>query len=277
MNLNQPPSGQKTSSRLGLRLEKPAFVLFIVYAASVLGATFPPRLFDPVWQLACAGSLINNAPIALVGLAGLHLAVHLEPHSSGLRSRRSFAARLAGLAVAGFLLLVPLQFMAVWQTLQAREALQSRQMVIADRRIAEMRQAILSSTTVPQLQAELARLKLGSLVVRGNLADQSLSAVRGKLLDSLEASRSSLQAKFRTSGTIMIWNLIQLSLQGVVSAIALALGFAALALQGNGATTLLEEWQNKRFSFRFRFRWPAFLRWPSFQRQAGARKSWKNR
>ena len=150
-------------------------------------------------------------------------------------------------------------------------------MVIADRRIAEMRQAILSYTTVPQLQAELARLKLGSLAVRGNPADQSLSAVRGKLIDSLEASSSSLQAKFRTSGTIMIWNLIQLSLQGVVSSIALALGFAALALQGNGATTLLEEWQNKRFSFRFRFRWPAFLRWPSFQRQAGARKSWKNR
>lgn len=187
-----------------------------------MGTSFPPRLFEPVWQLAFAGSLTNNAPIALVGLVGLHLAVHLEPHDSGLRRRFSLAARLACFAVAGFLLLVPLQFMAVWQTLQAREALQSRQMVIADRRISEMRQAIVSSTSLRQLQGELARLKLGSLTVQGNPSNEPLSAVRGKLLDSIKASCSTLQAKSRTTGTMVIWNLIQLSLQGVVSTIALA-------------------------------------------------------
>lgn len=256
-----------TSAQLGRRLAVPAIVLFCIYAAMVVGAILPLRLLDPVWQLAFAGTLINNAPLALVGLAGLHLAAHLEPGDPVLARRRSAAARWATLAAAGFLLLIPLQLTAVWHTFQARESVQNRQMVIADRRIAAVRRAITASPTVEQLQAELARLNLGTLAVRGNPSDRSLTQVRATLLRSLEGSRSTLEDQFRTSGKAMIWNLVQQGLQVSVTSMALAIGFAAMAQGRRKHSTLLEEWQRRRLRFR--------LPWPSLRSPADARTLWK--
>jgi hypothetical protein len=194
---------------------------------------------DTVWQFSTTATLINNAPVALVGLAGMHLATYLDPGHSILRRRLSVSARLARFAVVGFLLLVPVQLMAVWKTIHAREAAQNRQMVAVDRRIAEVRRAINSSSTVEQLQAELNRLNLGTLVVRGNPADQSLTSVREKLLQSLETTRSNLKNRITTPVPLLLWQLIQSSLQLIVSAIALAAGFAALAQPMGRLGTLL--------------------------------------
>lgn len=216
-----------------------SIALLVVYTATVLGSALPARLMDPVWQLSATATLINNAPLALVGLAGMHLATHLDRGNSILRRRRSFTARWAQFAVVGFLLLVPVQLMAVWTTIQARETVQNRQMVVVDRRMAEVRRAINSSSTVEQLQAELNRLNLGTLVVRGNPADQTLTSVREKLLQSLETTRSNLQNKITTPVPQLLWQLIQNSLQVIVSAIALAAGFAALAQPMGRLGTLL--------------------------------------
>jgi hypothetical protein len=87
--------------------------LLVVFTSTVLGSILPARLMDPVWQLSTTATLINNAPVALVGLAGMHLANHLDPGHSILRRRLSVSARLARFAGVGFLLLVPVQLMAV--------------------------------------------------------------------------------------------------------------------------------------------------------------------
>jgi len=216
-----------------------SIALLVVFTSTVLGSVLPARLMDPVWQLSTTATVINNAPVALVGLAGMHLSTYLDPGHSILRRRLSVSARLAQFAVVGFLLLVPVQLMAVWKTIQTRETVQNRQMVVADRRIAEVRRAINSSSTVEQLQAELNRLNLGTLVVRGNPADQSLTSVREKLLQSLETTRSNLKNRITTPVPLLLWQLIQSSLQLIVSAIALAAGFAALAQPMGRLGTLL--------------------------------------
>ncbi|MDM7953544.1 MAG: hypothetical protein QUV07_10080 [Cyanobium sp. CZS 25K] len=222
-----------STSLLGRRLFETAFVLFVIYGATVIGFALPLRPFDAVWQLAVAGALINNAPLALVGLALMHLSVRLEPGESLQLRRLAHCAHAAQFAAVGFLCLVPLQLMAVRQTLLSHQTVQNRQMTIAERRIEEVRRAITASTTVPELQRELARLKVGTLTIRGNPSDSSLSGVREQLLTSLESSRSDLQSRLNRTGRGKIWDFLQLSLQGVVSSLALAFGFAALA-QGKG-------------------------------------------
>lgn len=265
-----PTSGHvDLSPPLGGRLSAVAITLFCVFIATVLGQVLPLQLLDPVWQLKFAGALINNAPLALVGLAFLHVATRLEPGNPLLAERLSTLARLAQITALGFLLLVPLQLMAVGQTLKAHQNVQNRQLIIAERRIADVRRAINGATTVGQLQAELVRLKVGTLTVRGNPADGSLSGVREKLLSSLEGSRSTLQSQYRSSGIGRIWDLIQLSLQGIVSASALALGFAALGQRRGSPISLLEEF--RRRSLRVRFRWPSFRR----RQNRDARRLWK--
>ena len=164
---------------------------------------------------------------------------------------------------------VPLQLLAVGQTLNAHQKVQNRQLTIAERRISDVRRAINGATTVGQLQAVLVRLKVGTLTVRGNPTDESLTGVREKLLSSLEGSRSTLQSQYRSSGIGRIWDLIQLSLQGVISAIALALGFAALGQRRGSRISLLEEFRQK--SLHVRFRWPSFRR----RRNRDARSLWK--
>lgn len=220
-------------SLLGRRLFQTAFVLFAIYGATVIGFALPLRPFDAIWQLAVAGALINNGPLALVGLALMHVSVRLEPGAPLQVRRLDQFAHGAQFAAVGFLCLVPLQLMAVRHTLLTHQTVQNRQMTIAERRIADVRRAITASTTVPELQRELARLKVGTLTIRGNPSDSSLSGVRQQLLTSLEGSRINLKSQFNATENGKIWDFIQLSLQGVVSSLALAFGFAALA-QGKG-------------------------------------------
>ncbi len=261
------PAHPRGESRLGSRISAAAIVLFWLYGATVIGSVFPPRLLNPVWQLAFSGAVITNAPLALVGLALLHLAGHLDPGNPMLARRRSTCARLASLAVAGFLLLVPFQVQAIGQTLQSRDQNQNRQLGIAERRIADVRRAIASARTVEQLQAELARLKVGTLTVRGTPGDRSMTGVREQLLTSLEGSRSSLRSQYQTTTTGMIWTFLQLSLQGIISAIALAFGFAALAQRGEYGISLLDEFRRTLSKLRFT--------WPRFQRRRVNRNPWK--
>jgi hypothetical protein len=56
-----------------------ALVLFLLFASLVVPALFPLQLLDPAWQLRMAGSLVNGAPFALLGLALLQIAVERGP------------------------------------------------------------------------------------------------------------------------------------------------------------------------------------------------------
>jgi hypothetical protein len=53
-------------------------------------------------------------------------------------------------------------------------------------------------------------------VVRGNPADQTLTSVREKLLQSLETTRSNLKNRITTPVPLLLWQLIQSSLQLIV-------------------------------------------------------------
>ncbi len=218
-----------SSSSLGRRLFEAALALVVVYCSTVIGFSFPFRPFDAIWQLGVAGALLNNAPMALVSLVLMHLSVRLNPGAPQQIRLLAKCSHLAQFAAVGFLCLVPLQLMAVRQTLLTQQSVHDRQMTVAERRISEVRRAITSSKTVPELQRELARLRMGSLTIRGNPSDISLSGVREQLLTSLESSRTNLQSQLKRSGRSTIWDFIQLSLQGVVSSLAFAFGFAALA------------------------------------------------
>ncbi len=60
-------------------------------------------------QLRVAGVLIDRGPLALLGLALLQLAAHLDPANAPIQARWQQLGRLGVVAVLGFLLLVPLQ------------------------------------------------------------------------------------------------------------------------------------------------------------------------
>jgi hypothetical protein len=85
-----------------------ALVLFVLFATLVAGAVWPVQLLNPLWQLRLAGSLVNGAPFALLGLALLQIAVELGPRDPVLQRRQRLCSQLAVAVALGFLLLVPL-------------------------------------------------------------------------------------------------------------------------------------------------------------------------
>ena len=112
-----PPSSERSSgspyqllSAPGLRVG--ALVLFVLFAPLVAGALWKVQLLNPLWQLRLAGSLVNGAPFALLGLALLQIAVELGPHDPLLKSRQKLCSQLAVAVALGFLLLLPLQGVA---------------------------------------------------------------------------------------------------------------------------------------------------------------------
>jgi hypothetical protein len=97
------------AERLAWGLAHLGTALLTVYCTVVTADLLPPLLLNPRWQFGLANVLVNRCFFALAGLGLWHLAGHLAPNEQKLQRRLDRLARLAVLAVVGFLLLMPLQ------------------------------------------------------------------------------------------------------------------------------------------------------------------------
>ena len=70
-------------------------VLLLLFLSIAAGAFFPIAILDPAGQLRLGAVLINSAPLPLMGLAILHLALYLDKQDELLVRRRRIAAALA--------------------------------------------------------------------------------------------------------------------------------------------------------------------------------------
>ncbi|MBD2718292.1 MULTISPECIES: hypothetical protein [unclassified Synechococcus] len=229
---------------LARRLGAIALALFVVFAASVLARIIPFRVLLASWQLEFAASLIDAAPIALLGLILVHLAAYLDPNSPILKERKQRFSRFALAAVLGFLLLIPLNVYAVWTGLGNLEATRTRVEVDAVRRIDRFRQVVRSATTPEDLQQRLESIGVPGL--RPSDLRQPLPRLKQQLLANLDKAQGNLEARKEGAGAVLregLWSLIQSVLKLVVAALALAFAFAAGAQARNSDISLLESWQ----------------------------------
>lgn len=227
------------------RLGSIAIALFIVYTASVLARIIPFRLLLASWQLEFSASLIDAAPIALLGLILVHLAAYVDPSSPLLKQRKQQLSRMAVAAALGFLLLIPLNVYAVWTGLGNLQATRSKVEVDAVRRIDKFRQIVSSATTPEDLQQRLESIGVPGL--KPSDLRQPLPRLKQQLLENLDKAQGNLEAKKASSGAVLregLWSLIQSVLKLIVAAFALALAFAAGAQGRNSDISLLESWQH---------------------------------
>jgi hypothetical protein len=239
------PSGAVSSANArGISLA--GLVLFAVYLSILLGALFPLKVLDPLWELRVGTSLINAAPFPLLGLALLHLASSIDPLDQLLISRRRTAAALSVLAALGFLLLVPLMSFGAIQQQRLQGSSQSAQIAAADGRIQALRQAIAAATSSDDLSSRLVALKGPAL----NAVDRSqplpvLKAQVGALLDQVAGQ---LARQRQLAPPPNAWLLLPDLLRNGFACLALAVGFAGLARRRQVSVSLLEElqrwWQN---------------------------------
>ena len=250
----KPFHAESEQQSAGIMLFRVGIALLAIFAVLVLTGLFPIKLIDPAWQLRVIRSLVNNGSIAVVGLVLISLAPIMNP-SDKLKRRRQRIANLAVIASIGYLLIVPLQGIAIWQGLNTFNNTQARQIQAAKEKIEQIRKAVNESGTTSDLQKRLQALPGPALPPLNTNAP--IEVVRPQLLSLLQTAQG--QLKQRTAGNGLtadrLQQLIQESVRVGLSSLLYAAAFACGAVWPGGSRNLFDSWLRVFSGFSGLFGW----------------------
>ncbi|MEI7667177.1 MAG: HpsJ family protein [Synechococcaceae cyanobacterium ELA263] len=218
-----------------------ALVLFVLFVSLVAAVLFPVQLLDPAWQLRLAGTLINTAAFPLLGLALLQIAAELGPHDPQLKNRARLCSQLAVAAALGFLLLLPLQTVAGLQQGRSLNNAQAARIQGAEAKLKALRQVVASATSNADLNLQLQKLS-GPVLGPADIA-QPLPLLKAQVAAVLDQAAQQIARERQATPPADPWRLLPELLRNSIACLALALGFAALAVRPGSPRTLLQEWQ----------------------------------
>ena len=218
-------------------LASAALALFVLFATVVGGVLVPLQVLEPTWQLKLASTLISTAPFPLIGLALLQTAAELGPHDPRLQRRHRLCARLAVGAALGFVLLCPLQILGGLRQHQLTSQGQNLRIADAERRLAELRAAVVRAGNGAELNSQLKVLQ-GPVLGPTDLALPLLKAEVGTALDQAELQIARRRQVLPPANP---WRLLPDLLRNAFACLALALGFAGLARRRGAEQSLLQE------------------------------------
>lgn len=238
-------SGLAYSPMLGPTLSAVGLGLIALFAIAAFSQVLPLRLLVSAWQLRAASVLVETGPFALIGLALLQLGARLDPSNERLQLRWHRLGRLGVVAALGFLLLIPLQAVAAYLSRQTAVNVQRRQEQQLERNFSALRQQIGAAASFPDLQRRLAGLQAPDLAVQADVLRQPLPEQKRALLRSADQLEQSLRRNLtRARAPERTRALLQGIARGMVSALVLALGFAAATpLWKDPGLSLLQSWR----------------------------------
>ena len=211
---NRAAGGLTLGAARGISLAGVAMVA--LYLCQLAGVTFPLQPLDPRWQLAVGVTLINGSPFPLLALVLVHLAAGIHPSDAPLVARRRRFSERAVAAALGFLLLIPLMSAAALGQNQRFNQERSEQIGRDERKLLELRQALVQARAGATGGQEL----LTNLVAE---LDQQVSRQR-------EQAQS-----------LSRWRVLPEVVRNAFACLALAVGFAGLARRRGVPLSLMEE------------------------------------
>lgn len=237
MRSSGPPSYQDPP--LGHSLALMGWGLVAVFVASLLPALLGASALSPDGMLGLSQGLVDQGPLALLGLALIHLSAYLNPADRMVERRYRLAAQLALPAALGFLLLIPLRAVLLWPSIQgpasqaspdqrsSRELAVIRTLVAQNIQTPERRRMLLDRVTglrqsvgLPPAEAIEALIAEPSDAVRSSL-NQQLEEIETR--NSLNNERATAAAAGRPSRLSTFSAL----LRTLLTSLALAIGFLA--------------------------------------------------
>lgn len=236
------PFREFDSAILADRLAFMAMALFVIYLITLLATILPVRLLDTAWQLRFISACLDSATIPLVALGLIHLAAYLDPENPALQRRRDTLARLAIVAVLGFLLIIPLQAYAGWNSVATARANVARQLSVATGTFDLLQETISTATSLDNLQARLQAIQTPSLGIRFEDLGLPLPETKRAMLARLKEVREQVEARIQAPAPQAIEAVARDSLRVMLSSLALAIAFAMGAQRKGQEVPLLVEW-----------------------------------
>jgi hypothetical protein len=237
MRSSGPPSYQDPP--LGHSLALMGWGLVAVFVASLLPALLGASPLSPDGMLGLSQGLVDQGPLALLGLALIHLSAYLNPADRMVARRYRLAAQLALPAALGFLLLIPLRAVLLWPSIQgpasqaspdqrsSRELAVIRTLLAQNIQTPERRRMLLERVTglrqsvgLPPAEAIEALIAEPSDTVRSSL-NQQLEEIETR--NNLNIERATAAAAGRPSRLSAFSAL----LRTLLTSLALAIGFLA--------------------------------------------------
>jgi hypothetical protein len=207
--------------------------------AAVVLALFPLRLADSQWQLGVLANLVANGSWILIGLVLLHLASMLQPRNEPLNRRLMLWRRLAALAAAGYLLIVPLQVLITWSGVDASRNSRERVISRSESQLKAYRDALMGSANLTDLKGRLEAIP-GAPALPEQASLVPYSVVREQLLQQLEQAETRFRQRVQTirpgPNPLDLW---RQTARGALASLMLALGFASGAEGLFGQVSLL--------------------------------------
>ncbi|MCX5947119.1 MAG: hypothetical protein NTY67_02670 [Cyanobacteria bacterium] len=212
----------------------------LIYIGAVAAGALPLALLNPFWQLRFIALLVDNGGYALMGFVLIHLAVWFDPEDRRLGLRCNQARSLAVAVTLGFLLLIPLQPWATWNSMAGEVRLQAQERRVVEQQFSSWKRALNRATDVQNLRTRFRALSGPAI----GEAESRLPwpQLRQQLLVGLVKARADALSAHAGPSNVQIWGVVQESLRRMVAAFALALAFAAGAQLPGEQRSLLGWW-----------------------------------
>ena len=227
------------SVQISRRLSLIGTCLLLVYCVFVVRAALPLQLLNIVWQIQLSTSVVEYAPIALLGVIMICLSSFLDQGNEDLLKRQQAVSKLALIASVGFFLLIPLRIFHVFAYQQTIGNVQNRQVAQGLSRVKKIKDAVNQARSAQDLEGRLKALSAPPLPEA--LRRRSLPDLKEGLLRSLNQVEGQFQKRKPQPGKEKELNSYLSNGKMMLTALLYAAAFAAAGQRSNSDENFLDE------------------------------------
>ncbi len=223
-----------SSSQVADSLQWLAYALLIVFLAQFLTSIFPLALLQPQWMVRVSAVLRGSASFPLIAMGLLLVANMFDPQVLPSSKQLKIMRRACAIVAIGYLLLIPLQSFGAIRSINNQ----------VDERQAQLNQLASAANRIQNAKNEQELREAIRLIPGGQqLANRPLGAdvqtIKTGLLERIRPTVKRLENTLSQSKNQALQNIILPLIRDGVTAVAYALGFAAMTYSKSGGPTLL--------------------------------------
>jgi hypothetical protein len=227
------------SIQISRRLSLIGTCLLLVFCVFVIRAALPLQLLNIVWQIQLSTSVVEYAPIALLGVILIALASFFDQGNEDLVRTQKLVAKLSLIVSVGFFLLLPLRVYHIFAFQQTIGNVQDRQISQGLFKVKKIKEALNQSTSREDLES---RLKvIGAPPLPEPLRTKSLPDLKEGLLRSLNKVEKQFQQRKPTNSKEQELNSYLSNGKMVLSSLLYAAAFSAAGQRANSDENFLDE------------------------------------